>query len=98
MSKNTEALSTMGRALLNEVTTGEGLQKYILGTKKNGQPRALYDIIKDCTKMGSGKGKKGKKKKSADNTYAFYLSTKDTKKKHKKKKKNKDKNKDYWHI
>ena len=73
----------------------EGLQKYVFGTKKNGTPRAIYDIVKDYTKPK--KKKKGKKKKNKNDdipmSYSFYLSTK----KGKKKKKNKKKN-DHWHI
>ena len=70
----------------------DNFQKYFLGTKKNGAPRALYDIVKDYTKPGKGSGKGGKKKhknKGKDTTYAFYLNLK----KHKKKKK-----KAHWHI
>ena len=90
-AKNT--LATLANSF-GDLATPDGMQKYILGTKKNGQPRALYDIVKDFTK--DSKGGKKKKKESADNMYAFYLSTKEAKKKKKKKKKNKDK--DYWHI
>ena len=79
---------------LTTLTSPEGFQKYVLGTKKNGNPRAIYDVIKDYTKP---KKKKKNKKKKKDNdvptSYSFYLSSKD--KKGKKKKKNKDK---YWHI
>ena len=32
---------------LKKAMTAENFQKYILGTKKNGAPRAVYDIIKD---------------------------------------------------
>lgn len=75
--------------------TPEGIQKYILGSKKNGTPRAIYDIVKDYVNPGKKKKGKGgkKKKKKADmtSTYAFYLNSKSGKKK--KKKKNK-----YWHI
>lgn len=72
----------------------EGVQKYILGTKKNGVPRAVYDIVKDYTQPKKKKNK-GKKKGSNDtssSTYSFYL---DTKKGSKKKKKKKNK---HWHI
>lgn len=72
----------------------EGIQKYILGTKGNGTPRAVYDVVKDFTQPKKKK-KKNKKKKKKDDipaSYSFYLSTKSSKKK---KKKNKDK---YWHI
>lgn len=73
---------------LSVLATPEGMQKYLFGTKKSGQPRAVYDIVKDFTK--SGKKKKKKKNKNAG-SYSFYIDTK----KPKKKKKNKNK---YWHI
>ena len=75
---------------LSILTTPEGIQKYILGTKKNGNPRAVYDVVKDYTKMEK-KHKKKKKKKNGSSSYEFYISTK----KGKKKKKNKKK---HWHI
>lgn len=78
---------------MSVLATPEGVQKYILGTKKNGAPRAVYDVVKDFAAPGKKK-KKGKKKKSdggnSTSTYAFYL---DSKKSKKKKKKNK-----HWHI
>ena len=75
------------------LTSPEGFQKYLLGTKKSGQPRAVYDIVKDYTQpKRRKKGKKKNKHKSPSTSYSFYL---DTKKK--KKKKGKKKNK-YWHI
>ena len=73
---------------LAELATPEGVQKYLFGFKKNGQPRAVYDIVKDYTKPG--KKKKKKDKKNAENSFSFYLNTKKGKKK---KKKN-----DHWHI
>lgn len=73
------------------LTTPEGFQKYMLGTKKNGTPRAVYDIVKDYTKPKKKKKKKDKKKGDSSSTYAFYLGNKKGKKK--KKKKN-----DHWHI
>lgn len=75
------------------LATPEGVQKYILGTKKNGSPRAVYDVIKDFAGPDKKKGKKKKKKSngSPSSTYAFYLDSK----KSKKKKKNKNK---HWHI
>lgn len=72
--------------------TPDGFQKYILGTKKDGNPRALYDCIRDytCEDVKKKKKKKKKNKKNDDCTsYSFYLNTK--------KKKNKKKNK-HWHI
>lgn len=68
--------------------TPEGIQRYILGTKKNGEPRAVYDIVKDC--MGGKGKKKGKKAKTA---YDLYAKGKKKKKKKKKHKKNK-----HWHY
>ena len=41
----------------------EGMQRYLFGTKKNGTPRAVYDIVKDYTKPKKGKKKKKNKKK-----------------------------------
>lgn len=80
---------------LEILSTPEGMQKYILGKKKNGDDRALYDVIKDQQKIHDKKNGKKKKKKHHDDTsaYEFYI---DTKKSKKKKKKNK--NKKYWHI
>jgi len=64
------------------VLTPDNIQKYIFGVKKNGHPRAIYDIVRDYT---SKRVKKGKKKK--DN-YSFYLRAK----------KNKKKKKKHWHF
>lgn len=90
--KNTmkDALGTLAKA-----ANMENIQKYVLGTKKNGAPRAIYDIVKDMTKLnGKGKGKKKKKKYSFDDEFAVYLGPK---KKKKKGKKGKKKNK-YWRF
>lgn len=70
------------------LTSPEGFQKYVLGTKKNGSPRAIYDIVKDYQKPKKKKNKKDKKKKGT--SYSFYLTSK-------KKKKKKNKN-EHWHI
>lgn len=71
------------------LTSPDGFQKYILGTKKNGTPRAVYDIVRDYTKPKKKKKKdKSKKCKKGNSTYGFYLNTKKKKKKHKK----------HWHI
>lgn len=80
---------------MQEMLSPEGIQKYFLGNKKNGEPRAVYDIVKDYTKPKKKKKKhKNKNKKHSDNTsFSLYL----TNKKGKKKKK-KNKNKKYWHI
>lgn len=85
---DTENKSTLMNNLAS-ISKPENIQKYILGTKKNGCPRALYDIVKDYTRP-----KKKKKKGTDGNTYSLYLQTKHGKKHNKKKKK---KNK-YWHI
>ena len=79
--------------ILSELLSGENIQKYILGTKKNGQYRALYDIIIDIL----GKSKKKKKKKNKDSIYSLYLKEKEKKKskKDKKDKKKKKKKKKY---
>ncbi len=83
-----------GNVFLENMTfilSPENFQKYILGSKKNGQPRAIYDIVKDYTSPKK-KGKKKKKKNQSDTvsgTYAFYLDTK---------KKKKGKKKKHWHI
>lgn len=76
---------------LSILTTPEGIQKYILGTKKNGTPRAVYDVVKDYSKFEK-KSKKKKKKKAKKNSssYEFYINTKKGKKKKNKKK--------HWHI
>lgn len=99
--KNTNNTAGKGSNVLLEnlsvLMTPDGVQKYILGTKKNGSPRAVYDVVKDYTepkkkKKGKKKGKK-KNKVNVPTSYSFYLSTKSSKKKKKDKKKDK-----YWHI
>ena len=70
--------------IVTSVLTADNVKTYLLGTKKNGKPRAIYDIVKSQT------SKKKKKKKKQDDTYSLYLGVK-------KKKKKKDKNKGkYW--
>lgn len=73
----------------------ENFQKYILGTKKNGAPRAVYDVIKDYTQPKKKKKKHKKKHKNDGNSYSWYMDYGSGKKNKKKKKKNKSK---YWHI
>lgn len=74
----------------------DNFQKYVLGTKKNGQPRAIYDIVKDVTNIKKKKkGKKHKKKKHRKNSVpeaqiSLYMSSKRRKKKKKHKK--------HWNI
>jgi replicative DNA helicase len=76
---------------VSAIMTGDNIQKFILGVKKSGHPRALYDILKDCVKYK--KKKKKDKKKSSKNPYDIYL-----KRRKKKNKKNGKKLKKYWHI
>ena len=64
----------------------------LLGTKKNGKPRAVYDVAKDVVKATTNPPakKKKKKKKHKDDVYSFLFDIKGKKKKKKKKhKKNK---------
>lgn len=96
-NESTNKTLTIFASNMSVLATPEGIQKYILGTKKNGQPRAVYDIVKDCQKMEKKSKKKGKKKNISDNSYSFYLNMKDGKKS-KKKKKKKNKSNKYWHI
>lgn len=77
------------------ITKPENIQKYILGTKKNGQPRAVYDIIKDYTDPKHKKKKKKKKHDDKPTAYSLYLETKSGKKKKKKHRKKRNK---YWHV
>ena len=72
---------------IGEMITAENLQKYVLGTNKSGQPRAVYDIVKD---LAGGKKKKKKKKNSGGSSFDIFVNAKKGKKK---KKKNK-----HWHI
>lgn len=76
----------------------ENFQRYVLGTKSNGQPRALYDVVKDYTKHGK-KGDKKRHKNNNGNGYQLILTAKKHKK-HKKGKKGKKGKKydNYWHI
>ena len=80
----------------------EGMQKYIFGSKKNGTPRAVYDIVKDYTKPSKKKKKKDKKKhkhsSSSGTSFEFYLQNSSGKKKKKNKKNKKKKSDKYWHI
>lgn len=71
---------------LSSILTAENLQRYILGYKSNGNPRAAYDIVKDFSKRGKKK-KKHKKhnKKKNGSAYELYVTAKKGKNKH-------------WHI
>lgn len=61
--------------------TSENIQKYVFGHKKNGEPRALYDIVKDVMNFK----KKKKKKKTKLDSFSLELVGKKKKKKRKKK-------------
>lgn len=69
------------------MVTAENIQKYVLGTNKLGQPRALYDVVKDLIPLK--KKKKDKKKHRGGSSFDIFVNTK------KKKKKRKNK---HWHI
>lgn len=75
-----------------KLATPEGVQQYLLGTKKNGSPRAVYDVVRDYTKPKKKKKHNKKSQAVGDSTYAFYLNTK------KKKKKKHKKDDKHWHI
>lgn len=75
---------------LASMVTADNIQKYVLGTNKNGQPRAIYDVVKDFVKGSKKKKRKKEKKSKGGNTFDLYLTAKKGKKK---KKKNK-----HWHI
>lgn len=68
-----------------DILTPDNVQKYILGTKRNNSPRAIYDVVKDCIKLKKKKVK-GKPNKNK-NAYSLYI-----------KRKNKKKKSKYWHI
>ena len=74
--------------------TPENVQKYILGNKKDGNPRAVYDVIRDYTKpkKKKKKNKNNKESKNSGSRYDLYVTTK------KKKKKKKNKKNKHWHI
>ena len=71
--------------VLATIFNPETLQTYVLGTKKSGKPRAIYDVYRDHTKP-----KKKKKQNKADR-YSLYFGTTKKNKKGKKNKKSK-----YW--
>lgn len=68
---------------LSELITAENIQKYVLGSTKEGNPRAIYDVVRDFVKPK----KKKKRKKGSYNLVDEYAIFR--KKKGKKKKKNK---------
>ena len=76
----------------NDLLTLDNFQKYVLGFKGDGVPRALYDIIKDVTRHKKRKNKRKKhRKEKMGSAYSFYTSKK-------KKKKDKDKKYKHWNI
>jgi len=79
-----------------KVMTGENIQTYIFGTKKDGNPRAAYDILKPFLHPDKKKkkGKKGGYFSLYDDPEDIRLGKKKKKKKKKDKKKGK-KNKGY---
>lgn len=86
------------KVTLGDVVTPKNIQEYILGTKKNGQPRAVYDIVKDFMIDKPKKKKKHKKKKGNGASIGVFpdnMSVYNEYRKHKKKGKHKKK---YWHI
>lgn len=81
-------MSNVKEVIIKSITK-ENFQNYIFGMKKSGQPRALYDIIKDFIGCNGSKGKKKNKYKGNGDGFSLYLNTK---------KKKKKKNKKHWHI
>lgn len=76
---------------IKEVFTEDNIKNYILGTKKNGSPRAIYDVIKESREPACEK--KRKKKHKGGSSYDLYLGVKKKGKKKGKKKHNKQ-----WYI
>lgn len=92
MGKENNQFGTSIATIIANVFTEDNIKNYILGTKKNGSPRAVYDIIKDTTECS---GTKKKKKKKNGSSYDVYLGVK---KKKKKKKGKKGHGKTQWYI
>jgi hypothetical protein len=64
-----------------DIVTIDNISKYVLGTKKTGQPRAIYDIIVDIkTNKFNPKKKKKNKKTSSFEYYPIMLKSKKKKK------------------
>lgn len=82
--KKNELVSKLSDVFISALTS-ENIQVYLLGTKKSGKPRSVYDIVKENTR------KKKKKTKNSDSVYSIYRDTKKGKKKKGKRKKTK-----YW--
>ena len=60
--------------VVKKAATLDNFQKYVMGYKKNGQPRAIWDVVKKYGKKKS-KRKKGDEKSTA-NSFSFYLGSK----------------------
>lgn len=86
-----------GIETIMNLKTAEILRDYFLGYKKNGKPRAVYDVIKDQLKISHGGGKKKGKRAKADK-FSLYVepNRKSGKKKKKKNKNKKGKGKKHW--
>ena len=82
--KKNELVSKLSDVFISALTS-ENIQVYLLGTKKSGKPRSVYDIVKENTR------KKKKKNKNSDSVYSIYRDVKKGKKKKGKRKKTK-----YW--
>lgn len=80
--KKNELVSKLSDVFISALTS-ENIQVYLLGTKKSGKPRSVYDIVKENTR------KKKKKNKNSDSVYSIYRDTKKGKKKKGKRKKTK---------
>lgn len=80
--KKNELVSKLSDVFISALTS-ENIQVYLLGTKKSGKPRSVYDIVKENTR------KKKKKTKNSDSVYSIYRDTKKGKKKKGKRKKTK---------
>jgi hypothetical protein len=84
---NTSNKGNCLRENLANIITVDNIGKYVLGTKKNGQPRSLRDIIVKDIRGIKGKSKKKKKKEGSDISkyYPFIFTPKKKIKKKKKK-------------
>ena len=71
---------------ITQLVTAENIQKYVLGSTDEGNPRAIYDVVRDFIKP---KKKKKKKKKGKGSTIDQLLVLRRKKKGKKKKKNNK---------
>ena len=78
MSDQKETQNNRSKIIENiaNIITPENIQKYILGNKRCGQPRALYDIFKDYRK-----DKRKYKYKKKNKGYSLLLKPKKKKKK-----------------